>query len=211
MWPEHGAHRDDTSETHKKSPVAAKRCVLQRWHWSAKLIFRTFHLLWMYLGLILDDFLLGTATRTRHVSSRNDQFWRVWPFLAKISKTDHDFWPKFGSLDGLPPLPHQPLGIPWDNSENWEILIFVPKNGPILGKIFQKSGAAAKRCVLQRLYWSAKLIFRTFHLLGRCLAVILDHFYCQMRPEHWVCRIALHSTQTLRLTRRTQCSGLIWQ
>ena len=97
--------------------------------------------------------------------------------MVKILKMVHEIWPKFGGLDCLTPLPHQPPGIPWDNSENWKILIFVPKNGPILGKTFQKSGVAAKRCVLQGSYWSANLIFRTFFLLESCFVVNPDNFF----------------------------------
>ena len=75
----------------------------------------------------------------------------------------------------------------------------------------KKSPVAAKRCVLQRWHWSAKLIFRTFHLLGRCLALILDYFYWQMRPEHWVRCIKRNVCVECNAMRHTQCSGLIWK
>ena len=44
-------------------------------------------------------------------------------------------------------------------------------------KISQKSDVAAKPCVSQGAYWSAKMLFKLFHLLGRCLALPPGKFF----------------------------------
>ena len=41
-------------------------------------------------------------------------------------------------LDGLPPLPHQPPGIPWDNSEKLRNFDFRPKKWANFGQNFPK-------------------------------------------------------------------------
>ena len=64
--------------------------------------------------------------------------------------------------------------------------LYVPKNGDRFGWLewknwqkCQKWPVTAKRCVLQRSYWSAKLIFRTFSLLETYFVVIPDSFLLQ--------------------------------